>query len=129
MNSQEIKQLHSALLTGWNNQSAASMTSLFCEDGYAIGFDESQMNGRGKIQEKLEKIFKDHHTASYVWKIEDVKFLSSTIALLRAIVGMIPSGKSEVNPEKNAIQSVVASLENNSWKIALFQNTPARFDG
>ena len=33
-------------------------------------------------------------------------------------------------PDRNAIQTVVASIEpDGGWSIEMFQNTPARFDG
>jgi len=129
MNKSEIEKLHEELLTFWNNRNAQGMASLFCEDGNVIGFDGSQMNGQVEIKSALEKVFADHQTAAYVWKVEEVRFLSSQIALLRAIVGMIPPGKKEINPATNAIQSLVAFLKNDVWKIALFQNTPAQFHG
>jgi hypothetical protein len=42
---------------------------------------------------------------------------------------MIPPGKDELNPDLNAVQSMVAARKNNKWEIALFQNTPAKYDG
>ena len=64
-----------------------------------------------------------------MWKVEEVRFLNDQVALLRAIAGMVPPGKKEINPATNAIQSLTAVLENEEWKIALFQNTPAQFHG
>jgi uncharacterized protein (TIGR02246 family) len=74
-------------------------------------------------------VFANHKTAGYVWKIEEIRFLDSTVALLRAIVGMVPPGKKELNPATNAIQSLIAIKQNDIWKISLFQNTPAQFHG
>lgn len=129
MNKADIEKLHAQLLSYWNSQDAKGMASLFCEDGNAIGFDGSQLNGRKAIQTEMERIFADHKTAAYVWKVEEVRFLNESLALLRAIVSMIPPGKQTINPERNAIQSLVVILDNETWKIALFQNTPAKFDG
>jgi uncharacterized protein (TIGR02246 family) len=64
-----------------------------------------------------------------VWKIREVKSLGPDVALLRAVVGMIPPGKTDINPATNAIQTLVALRQAESWKIALFQNTPAQFHG
>ena len=93
MNKSEIEKLHEELLACWNNRNAQGMASLFCEDGNVIGFHGTQMNGQAQIKSALEKVFSDHQTAGYVWRVEEVRFLSSQIALLRAIVGMIPPGK------------------------------------
>ena len=129
MEKSSIEKLHANLLTCWNDKDSSGMSALFTSDGSAIGFDGSQMNGRNEIAKELAKVFVDHKTASYVWKVEEVRFLDSDVAVLRAIVGMVPPDKTEINPETNAIQSVVAILENDSWKIALYQNTPAQFHG
>jgi pyrrolidone-carboxylate peptidase len=48
---------------------------------------------------------------------------------LRAIVGMVPPGKKEINPATNAVQTLIATNQKQIWKISLFQNTPAQFDG
>ena len=124
-----IEKLHEALLTYWNKQDATGMASLFAENGNAIGFDGSEMNEPNEIETEISKVFANHKTASYVWKVKQVRFLVPDVALLRAIVGMIPSGKKEINPATNAIQTVIAVQENDTWKISLFQNTPAQFHG
>ena len=105
------------------------MSSLFQENGNTIGFDGSQLNNPGEIEAELSKVFANHPTASYVWKVEEVRFLNEDCALLRAIVGMVPPGKDTINPSTNAIQSLIAVKNEGNWKIALFQNTPAQFHG
>src|SRR6185312_10181868 len=105
------------------------MASLFTDKGIAIGFDGSEMNGQNQIETEIRQVFTNHKTASYVWKVKEVKFLNSKVALLRAIVGMVPPGKNDINPATNAIQSLIAVKQNNNWKISLFQNTPAQFHG
>jgi uncharacterized protein (TIGR02246 family) len=129
METASIEKLHEGLLTYWNNQDAFGMASLFTKDANVIGFDGSQMNGREQIEAELKQVFANHKTASYVWKVEEVRFLDSNVALLRAIVGMVPPGKKEVNPATNAIQSLIGIKQNGVWKISLFQNTPAQFHG
>jgi hypothetical protein len=42
---------------------------------------------------------------------------------------MVPPGEKKVKPERNAAQSLIAVKENETWKIALFQNTPAQYHG
>lgn len=82
-----------------------------------------------QIGSEIRHIFSHHQTASYVGKIREIHFLSPDILLLRAVAGMVPPGKKDINPEVNAIQSLIAIKENNAWRISLFQNTPAQFHG
>jgi len=125
----EVRALYSHLLDAWNKRNAAEFAALFDEDGNQVGFDGSQVNGRTEIQSHLSGIFADHMTAAYVGKVREVRFLSPEVAVLRAVVGMIPHGKTDINPATNAIQSLVAVKREGQWRIALFQNTPAQFHG
>ncbi len=129
MDSKQIEQLYIDLLSAWNRQDARGMAGLFAEDGCVVGFDGSQMNGRSEIESQLTQIFADHRTAAYVWKIRDIRFLNPETALVRAVVGMVPPGKDDINSAVNAIQSLVAVRDGDNWRIALFQNTPAQFHG
>ena len=54
-------------------------------------------------------------------------WLAPGLTLLRAVVGMIPPGKTEINPKTNAIQSLVVVTQDGQPRIALLQNTPAAF--
>jgi uncharacterized protein (TIGR02246 family) len=113
----------------WNQRDATGYAATFVKDGNVVGFDGSQVDGRSAIEAHLRAIFTDHQPATYVWKIREVRFLDPDVAILRAVVGMIPPGKSELNPAANAVQSLVAMNREEVWQIELFQNTPAQFHG
>ena len=125
----DISRLYQQLLESWNRRDAAAYADLFAEDTSVVGFDGSQMNGRAEIATQIGQIFADHPTSRYVGKIREVRQLAPDVALLRAVVGMVPPGQSELNPNVNAIQSLVAARHGGRWLIALFQNTPAQFHG
>jgi hypothetical protein len=42
---------------------------------------------------------------------------------------MVPPGQSDINPEVNAVQTLISVKQQNKWSMALFQNTPAAFQG
>ncbi|HLJ33286.1 MAG TPA: SgcJ/EcaC family oxidoreductase [Ktedonobacteraceae bacterium] len=125
----EIRALYRQLLDSWNNRDASAYASLFIEDGDVIGFDGSQMNGRTEIASTLRQIFADHQTAPYVSKVKNVRFLTPEVVILCAIVGMVPPGRTDINPAVNAIQTLVATRHDGTWHIVQFQNTPAQFHG
>jgi uncharacterized protein (TIGR02246 family) len=124
-----ISALYQQLLDSWNRHNAHDFAALVAEDGNLVGFDGSQINGRAEIELQIGQIFADHQTAAYVGKIREVRFLTADVALLRAVVGMVQPGQSDLNPAVNAIQSLVAAKRDGTWRIALFQNTPAQFHG
>ncbi|HUS15907.1 MAG TPA: SgcJ/EcaC family oxidoreductase [Chloroflexia bacterium] len=121
--------LYAALLDAWNRRDAADLASLFTADGNLIGFDGSAVDGSAAIAAHLAPIFTDHPTGAYVGKVRDVRVLSPDVALLRAVAGMVPPGGVDVNPQVNAIQSLLAVRLDAGWRIALYQNTPAAFHG
>jgi uncharacterized protein (TIGR02246 family) len=124
-----ISALYRQLLDCWNWRAAGEFAALFTEDGHIVGFDGSPVDGREAIEAHLSGVFGGHATAAYVGKIREVRLLTPDSGILRAVAGMVPPGKSEIMPEVNAIQSLVAVLQDGQWRIALYQNTPAQFHG
>lgn len=124
-----VAALYQQLLDSWNRRDAEGFATLFDDEGHSIGFDGSPMTGRTEIAATLGQIFADHVTATYVAKIRAVRFLAPDVALLRAVVGMVPPGQSDINPAVNALQTIVAVKHDDGWRIALLQNTPAQFHG
>ena len=127
--SESAATLYQQLLEAWNARDATAFAGLFSDDGSVIGFDGSPMNGRAAIASALEGIFGSHQTASYVAKVREIRRLAADVLFIRSAVGMVPPGKSELNPAVNAIQSVVAAGRGADMRIALLHNTPAAFHG
>ncbi len=122
------RELYQRLIEAWNKRNARDYALLFASSGSVVGFDGSQVNGQLEIGAHLSEIVSHHQTAAYVTIVREVRSLAPDVTLLRANAGMVPPGKDELNPELNAVQSMVAARKNNKWEIALFQNTPAAFD-
>ncbi|MED3625427.1 SgcJ/EcaC family oxidoreductase [Bacillus thermocopriae] len=127
--SKEVQAVYEQLLEAWNNQDARGMSDLFTEDGESIGFDGSQSIGREEIFSHLNPIFEHHQTAQFVSKVKSVKFFNSDIALLRAIAGMVPPQSNDINPQVNTHHTLILVKKEETWRIQLFQNTPAQFHG
>ena len=126
---QAVAALYEQLIGGWNDRNGEKFAAPFGEDGHVIGYDGSEQSGRDQIATEMQRIFDDHETASYVASVRSVQLLADGAALVRAVVGMIPPGASELNRERNAHQTVVATRRDGDWRIVLFQNTPAQFHG
>jgi len=124
-----VRALYQQLLDAWNRRDAHAFAALVAEDGNVIGFDGSQMNRRAEIETQIGQIFADHQTAAYIGKIREVRLVTPDVAIVRAIVGMVPPGQTDLNPAVNSVQSLVAAKHEGTWHIALFQNTPAQFHG
>jgi len=126
---QAIRSLYKQLHNAWNRRSADDFAAQFVEDGEAIGYDGSEMFGTAEIATTLRSVFADHPTAAYVANVKAVRFLAPDIAHLRGFAGLVPPGRTEINPQLNAIQTVVAVKRDGQWRIAFFQNTPAQYHG
>jgi uncharacterized protein (TIGR02246 family) len=122
------RDLYARLLDAWNAHDADSFAALFAADGVSIGFDGSQATGN-EIRGHLAAVFGDHETAPYIARVREVRAIAADAVLLRAVVGMVPPGGDAVNPDANALQSLVAARAGEEWRIALFQNTPAQYHG
>lgn len=124
-----VRALYEAMLAGWNKHDAQAQAAPFAEDGEVIGFDGSQMSGRADIAAQLGTIFAHHVTAPYVHKVLSVRLVGPEAAVLRAMVGMVPTGQTALAPDRHALQTVVAAKRAGRWEIVLLQNTPAQFHG
>ncbi len=127
--SEEVQAVYKELLDAWNNRNASGMAELFTDDGESIGFDGSQSVGKDEIFLHLKPIFESHPTARFISKVKALHFLSSDIAIIRAIAGMVPPQQTDINPNVNTHHTLVVVKKDGSWSIQLFQNTPAQFHG
>jgi uncharacterized protein (TIGR02246 family) len=124
-----VEALHGQILTAWNRGDAAGYADRFTDNAIVVGFDGSEMHGRGQIAEELGAIFADHPVASYVRIVRSVRVIDDGVALLHAIVGMLPPRGDDVVAERNAVQLLLAIRDDSGWRAAAFQNTPAQLDG
>jgi uncharacterized protein (TIGR02246 family) len=124
-----IRELYERLIQAWNKRNARDYALAFASNGSIVGFDGSQVNGQLDVGAHVSEVFSHHQTASYVTIVREVRPIAADVVLLRANAGMVPPGKDDINPEMNAVQSVVAARKSGKWEIALFQNTPAAYHG
>jgi uncharacterized protein (TIGR02246 family) len=121
--------LYRRLIDGWNASDAEAMGAALGVNSLVIGFDGSQMVGRQEFVTELSRIFADHQVARYVTKVRSVTPLGADAVVVHAVAGMVPPGGSEIVPQQNAVQTVVAHRADGEWSVALFQTTSAQFHG
>jgi uncharacterized protein (TIGR02246 family) len=124
-----VVALYTRILEAWNRRDAEAFAAQFTEGGNTVGFDGSPLDGSAAISKELSRIFAHHTPATYVGKVREVRPLGDSAMLLRAVAGMVPPNGTAIKPERNAIQSLVAVIDGGEARVALYQNTPARFDG
>src|SRR5262245_54582653 len=101
----EVTALYRSMLAGWNAADADAFAAVFAEDGEVIGFDGSEVVGRAQIAELMAAIFAHHATGAYVGILREVRSLGPQAALLRAVSGVVPAGRDDIEPALNATQS------------------------
>ena len=125
----ETRELYRRLLEAWDKRNARDFALLFAPDGNIVGFDGTQVFGQSEVGAHLAEIFSHHQTARYVSIVREVRSLAEGTTILSAVAGMIPPDKDDINPDVNAVQTLVAVKKGEGWKVALFQNTPAALHG
>jgi len=123
----ETRALYARLLETWDKRNARDYALQFASDASLVGFDGSQVNGQLEIGAHLTEVFTHHQTPCYVAIVREVRMLASDVTLLRANTGLIPSGKEDIDPALNAVQSMIAVQKGGTWKVSLFHNTPAAY--
>jgi uncharacterized protein (TIGR02246 family) len=119
-----VRALYQQLMAGWNQGSGEAFAAVFTEDGDLIGFDGTHFKGRQEIAPFHQQLFDKWLKGSrLVGEVKDVRFLSPDVALMHAVGGTVMRGKSEPVPERDSIQTLVATHQDSEWRLAAFQNT------
>ena len=123
-----VRALYQELMDGWNQGSGDTFASVFTEDGDLIGFDGTHFKGRQEIAPFHQQLFDKWLKGSrLVGQVKDVRFLSPDVALMHAVGGTVLRSKSEPSPERDSIQTLVATRQEcGEWRLAAFQNTRVR---
>ena len=122
-----IRGLYQELMDGWNRGSGDAFAAPFTEDGDLVAFDGTRFRGRKEIVPFHQQLFKKWLEGTrLVGEVRDVRFLGPDVALMHAVGSTVMRGKSEPSPERDSIQTLVATREGGQWRIAAFQNTRVR---
>jgi uncharacterized protein (TIGR02246 family) len=127
--SSAIERLYRELLAAWNARDADAFASRFTDDGVTYGFDGSELCGRAAIAGELHRVFGDHETGRYVAVVRSTRALREDVMLLRAVAGMVPPGRGDLEPDLNAAQTMLAERTGDGWRVVLLQNTQAQYHG
>ena len=122
-----VRALYQELMDGWNKGSGASFAAPFAEDGDLIGFDGTHLKGRREITSFHQPLFDRWLKGTrLVGAVKSVRFPTPDVALMHAFGGTVMRGKSEPSPERDSIQTLVATKRGDEWSLAAFQNTRVR---
>ena len=125
-----VRGLYRQLMDGWNRGSGADFAAAFAEDGDLVAFDGTHFKGRGEIETSHQELFDRWLKGTrLVGHVEDVRFLSPDVAVMHAVGGTVMRGKTEPSPERDSIQTLVATRRDGEWRLAAFQNTRVRHIG
>jgi uncharacterized protein (TIGR02246 family) len=126
-----IRFLYQQLMDGWNKGTGEAFAAPFAEDGDLVGFDGTHLKGQKEIVSFHQQLFNSYVKGSrLVGKVRKVRFLTSDVALMHVIGGTIMAGQTDIDPERNSVQTIVAMKDNKGkWRLAAFQNTRAQYFG
>jgi uncharacterized protein (TIGR02246 family) len=125
-----IRSLYQQMMDGWNAASGDVFAAPFEEDGDLVGFDGTHLKGCKEIASFHQHLFDMFLKGSrLVGKVKSVRFLTSDVAIMHAVGGTMIDGKTDLEPERNSVQTLVAVKRGTKWHLAAFQNTRATFTG
>jgi uncharacterized protein (TIGR02246 family) len=125
-----IRSLYQQLMDGWNAASGYAFAAPFEEDGDLVGFDGTHIKGRQEIASFHQHLFDMFLKGSrLIGKVRSMRFLTSNVAVMHAVGGTVMAEQSDLEPERNSVQTLVAVKRNGKWSLAAFQNTRATYMG
>lgn len=125
-----LQALFRQILDGWNRGSGEGFAAPFADDADQIGFDGSHLRGRQEIAAFHQQLFDRFLQGSrVVGKITDMRLLTPDVALVHAIGGTVMPGQSDLAPDRNSVQTLVAVKRDGEWRLEALQNSRATFMG
>jgi uncharacterized protein (TIGR02246 family) len=122
-----VRDLYQRMMDAWNKGSGEAFAAPFAEDCDFVAFDGTHFKGRHEIASFHQPLFETHLKGTrLVGKITGVRFLSADVALMHALDGTVMRGKSAPSPERDSIQTLVATKRGGEWRLIAFQNTRVR---
>jgi uncharacterized protein (TIGR02246 family) len=122
-----LRALYDRLMDGWNRGSGEDFAAAFAEDGHLVAFDGTHFRGRREIAPFHQQLFdKWLKGTRLVGRVVDLQFLSPDVAVLHAVGGTVMRGKVERSPERDSIQTLVATRQGGDWRLVALQNTRLR---
>jgi uncharacterized protein (TIGR02246 family) len=119
-----VRALYQPLMDGWNQGSGDAFAAVFTEGGDLVGFDGTHLKGRQEIAPFHQQLFDKWLKGSrLVGQVKDVRLLHPDVALMHAVGGTVLRGKSEPVPERDSIQTLVATRQDGEWCLVAFLNT------
>ena len=121
----KILALFEDLLEDWGRGDGEAYGSHFTEDADYVAFDGTRTRGRREISASHQRLFDKFLKGTHLTgNILSIKFPSPDVALIHATGGTVMPGKSKPSPERDSIQTLVATRqEGDQWRLAAFQNT------
>jgi hypothetical protein len=98
-----VRGLYKQLMDGWNTGSGEAFAAFH--------------------QPLFDKRFKG---TRLVGEVKSVRFLTPEVAVIHTVGGTVMRGKSGPSPERDSIQTLVATKDGKEWRLAAFQNTRIR---
>lgn len=118
------------LMDGWNKGSGEAFAAPFAEDADFVAFDGSYFKGREDIASFHQVHFDQFLKGTrLVGKVRSVRFLTPEVAIMHAVAGTVMPGQSDIEPERNSTQTLVARKQGGEWRLAAFQNSRAQYLG
>jgi uncharacterized protein (TIGR02246 family) len=125
-----ILRLYQQMMDGWNAASGDAFAAPFEEDGDLVGFDGTHLKGCKEIATFHQHLFDMFLKGSrLIGKVKSVHFLTSDVAIMHAVGGTITDGQTDLDSERNWVQTLVAVKRDTKWHLATFQNTRATYIG
>lgn len=125
-----IRALLWQLIDGWNQGSGEAFAAPFADDADFVAFDGTYFKGRREIASFHTMLFdRILRGTRLVGKVRGVRFLTPEVALMHAVGSTVMQGESDLEPDRNSVQTLVALKRHGEWRLAAFQNSRAQFIG
>ena len=122
-----VRRLYEQMMEGWNRGSAEMFAAPFTENADFIAFDGTHFKGRREIEVSHQALFEKWLKGTrLVGEVTGVRFVASDVAVMHARGSTIMQGRAYPSPERDSIQTLIATRHETTWLVEAFHNTRIR---
>ena len=119
-----IEALYRDLMDSWGRGEGKAYAMQFTDDADYIIFDGSHLKGQQEITSTFQHLFDTWlKGTSLQGHIQKIHFLAPEAAFAIATSGLVFPGRTEVRPNRQSINSLVAVKRNGTWRFSSLHNT------
>lgn len=120
----QIRSVPSRIERAWADNDADGVAAVFTEDTDFVIGEGTFLRGREELRQYMADAYAGPLAGTRVTApVQSVRCLSSSVAAVHTLGGILMPGETEVPPERQGVQAFIVTRHGADWLVDVYQNT------